>query len=185
MIEDLEEFYTFVKRLQSTNSRLEKERILTSATEFDRAILEFLFNPYKPTGISDKKLGAVHLSPTVKYNRGKVLPLLSYLTIHNTGSYNDVKFALVTAYSSRYPELVLSLVKKDLRLGVNATTLNKVFGKGFIPTFGVQLSQRYFDNPNKYVPEGTRFIITEKLDGVRCVLIFDEQGKPHFFSRST
>lgn len=185
MIEDLEEFYIFVKRLKSTNSRLEKERILTSATEFDKAILEFLFNPYKPTGISDKKLKAVSLSNIVV--QGEWLPLLSllsYLTIHNTGSYADVRCALEVAYSSRYPKLVLSIVKKDLRLGVNATTLNKVFGKGFIPTFGVQLSQRYFDDPDKYVPEGTRFIITEKLDGVRCVLIFDDLGKPHFYARS-
>lgn len=177
----MKELNEFVSRLQSTGSRIEKEKILSTATEFQKKVLEFLFNPFKVTGISKKKLQGK--APTRTGSGATLLPLLSYLTIHNTGRKEDIDYVLEVAGESEFPELVLSIVRKDLTLGVNATTLNKVFGKGFIPTFGVQLAKKYFDDPEGLVPEGTYFTLTEKLDGVRCVLMF-EKGQAVFYTRS-
>lgn len=178
----IKELKQFVDRLQSTSSRNEKEEILRSATEDQKKVLEFLFNPYKITGISKKKIekfkGTVN-----QVDEMSLFALLRHLETHNTGRDLDVEYALEVAYSTPYPELVLSIVRKDLTLGVNVTTLNKVFGKGFIPTFGVQLAEKYFDDPDKLVPEGTEFTLTEKFDGVRCVLMFEGKN-PLFYTRS-
>ena len=179
---NIEALDDFVARLKSESSRLKKESILKTATEDQKEVLRFLFNPYKVTGISEKKLAGRR---AIKTGSGATLTdLLAYLSVHTTGSNADIDFVCEVAGETGYPELVFSIAKKNLTLGVNATTLNKVYGKGFIPTFEAQLAEKNFDNPDKKVPEGTEFIVTEKLDGVRCVLMFDDQGQPHFYARS-
>lgn len=179
----ISELDLFVKRLQSANRRIDKERILLEATEFQKKVLEFLFNPYKITGISKKKLTMDKISQP-KDGASDLLALLDYLVLHNTGRDVDIEYAAEVASNSGFPELVCSIVRKDLTLGVSSITLNKVFGKDFIPTFGVMLADKYFDDPEGFVPQGSTFIITEKLDGVRCVLVFDDLGSPHFYARS-
>jgi DNA ligase-1 len=65
-------------------------------------------------------------------------------------------------------EMVKGVMIKDLKIGVNATTLNKVFGKHFIPVFNVQLAESY----SKQKPSSLKnkeVCITEKLDGFRIV----------------
>lgn len=181
----INELKLFVDKLQSTSSRKEKEQILAAATKEQKAILEFLFNPYKITGISKKKIDNYDKRLVSSDGEMDLFALLRHLETHNTGTLVDVGYALDVAYSTPYPELVLSIVRKDLILGVNATTLNKVYGKGFIPTFGVQLAGKYFDDPDRLVPDGTSFTLTEKLDGVRCSLMFEGNNyRPHFYSRS-
>lgn len=179
---DIQKLKDFIRRLKSTGSRIEKEEILRTATEDQKGVLEFLFNPYKVTGISNKKLSGRR---AIKTGSGLTIEdMLNYLSIHNTGSDLDIRYVCEVAGEVGDEDLVFSIAKKNITLGVNATTLNKVYGKGFIPTFEVQLAEKYFDNPDKKVPEGTNFIVTEKLDGVRCVLMFDDQEQPRFYARS-
>ena len=110
---------------------------------------------------------------------------MDYLKEHNHGSDQDLANIqwFVDLYAT-YTDIIYAIVCKDLTVGVTATTINKIWGKGFIPTFDVMLAEKYFDDPIKYLPEGTQFILTEKLDGVRCALLFDENKEPHFFSRN-
>lgn len=183
----------FVKELNYTGSRLGKEAILRSATHGIRQVLQFLYNPFVVTGIKRKKIESrmriLGLTPKTVNEDGDrdfdLFSVLEYFTSHTTGSDKDVDYALSMAYKTPFPELVISIITKSLVLGVNETTLNKVYGKGFIPHFGVQLAERYdFDNP--FGDE--EFFITEKLDGVRCVLIFEMDQDagyfPVFYARS-
>lgn len=150
-----------------------------------REILHFLFNPYIVTGLSDKKvnqskknqIGQIGFfsSPIADINE-----LLHYFKTHNTGRDEDAKMLTDFLEGTSHPDLVTSIIKKDLKLGVDAKTLNKVYGEGFVPTFDIMLAEK-FDDFADYVEDKT-FIITEKLDGVRCVLFF-ENGCPQFFSR--
>jgi DNA ligase-1 len=45
------------------------------------------------------------------------------------------------------------------------------------------LAQKYFDDPDKLVPDGEEFILTTKLDGIRCVCINRGPDDIKFFSR--
>ena len=177
---------TFIKELNYTGSRLGKEAILKTATPEIKEVLKFLYDPFIVTGIKEKKvearmrtLGFYHMRENPE---GQVdfdlLSTLNYFKSHNTGADKDVDFALLEAYKTPFPELVISIITKSLVLGVNATTLNKVYGKGFIPHFGVQLAQRYdFDNPFG----NEEFYLTEKLDGVRCVISFEHDKDSGYF----
>ena len=193
----LPEFKVLVDRMKSTSSRTGKEEILKEYKDNTgvKFILYFVYNPYIITGISKKKIDkasnvTVDLKGESYWRLWDIIDLINYLQTHNHGSDKDLamvrKFIKDTENhynSNMYEELIKSIVTKDLTLGCTAVTLNKIFGKDFIPTFDVMVPERYFENPDKYVPEGTVFIISQKLDGVRCVLVFDDLGTPHFMSR--
>ena len=193
----LSKFSTFVDEISASNSRLYKEAMLQSILNDDeiKNILHFIFNPYIITGISTSK--STKYKNKININKFSLMDLieepkdytnlnemLEYFKFHNTGKDEDLQEPEKYAqHNAPYQELIYSIITKDLKLGVQPTTLNKIFGKGFIPTFDVMLAHKYFDNPDKLVPDGTQFILTPKLDGVRCVLFNDGFSGPKFFSR--
>ncbi len=180
----LARFADFYQKINATSSRLAKEAILAEYRADDalQEVLKFLFNPFIVTGISAKKLTkAVTIAGQPC---GSLHELLTYFQAHNTGRDEDI--AVLRQFTADLPaeqqNLVYGLIKKDLTLGANEKTLNKVFGAGFIPAFNVMLAEKYGENQD-YVA-GKKFIITEKFDGVRCMLIFNDAGGPTFFSRA-
>ena len=188
MIEQLKQC---VEKLQATSGRLDKENILKEYkdNEFVKKCLWYRFNKYIVFGISDKKLSriginidaSVDFTSSIDYN---LLNLFSYLEEHNTGRDEDL--LVVADYLNHLPEykdLIKGFVSKNINLGVQSTTLNKIYGKNFIPQFDLMLGFKYFDDPDKYVPEGTNFILTHKLDGMRCLIVKDKLGNATLFSR--
>lgn len=69
---------------------------------------------------------------------------------------------------------------KSISLGVTAKTVNKALGCEFIPEFRCMLANKYFEHPDKV--EGRHFYLTEKLDGIRCLAIVEED-RVRLFSR--
>ena len=196
MDKTLIQFSELVNQLTSTMGRIEKENFLKLHKDNDgiKTVLHFLFNPYIITGTSTKKL-AKHIKTPMKNPHEKpsklknpheikdILELINYFTENNTGRDIDVQtlIAFTKNLAPELAELVYGLVKKDLKLGIQEKTLNKVFGSDFIPTMNVMLAESYEDN-KKHL-DGKEFIITQKMDGVRAVLIFAE-GTPSFFTRN-
>lgn len=180
----LDDFEVFYQKITGTTSRLEKEAILKSYqnNETVKEVLQFLFDPFIVTGISKRKL-AKKVS-LICEKCADLHELLNYFRTHNTGRDEDIAVLqqFTADLNEAQTELVNGLIKKDLTLGANEKTLNKVFGANFIPAFDVMLAEKYMENTAFVV--GKRFIITEKFDGVRCMLIFNEAGEPTFFSRA-
>ncbi|MCL2851142.1 MAG: hypothetical protein FWE01_02150 [Firmicutes bacterium] len=187
-------FRTLVEQLQSTTGRLEKEAFLSQYKDNEdiKFILNFLFNPYIITGISNKKL-AKHLKNSAESTQSKnlvvnemipetILELLKYFIENNTG--RDIDVQTLTSFTRNMDNIVADLVhgiiKKDLKLGIQEKTLNKVFTSDFIPVMNVMLAESYQDN--KSYLDKKEFIITQKMDGVRAVLLFVE-NTPTFFTR--
>jgi len=185
----LKVFEEFVNEINSSNSRLYKEAVLDKykENEYVKQIVHFIFNPYIVTGISKKKIDRIKSSFISKEDIPEtydIFDLLNYVKLNNTGSDSTLIEVLKCAMSNKdYSELILKIVSKDIKLGIQSTTINKIWGDNFIPCFDVMLAQKYFDNPDKLVPEGIQFILTPKLDGVRCVLINDGFSGAKFFSR--
>lgn len=147
-----------------------------------KEILRFIYNPYHKTGISDKKISKfafrVGSTECISYSEA-----ISYFTTHTTGSDADIFFALkfINGTPDEYRWLATAIVTQDLKIGVTATSLNKVYGDDFIPKTGCMLGTLYGDvGPNK-----TKWpcIVTEKLDGIRRILV-KENGQVRCFSRS-
>lgn len=171
-----------IKRISGTSSSTEKIRLLKTYEGVDdlKDILKFIYNPYCKTGISYKKLSKFADCTSDKFISYK--EAIEYFKQHTTGTDADCMFAakFVNCYSDEDAWLAMAIVTQNLKVGVTSTTLNNVYGSSFIPKVGCMLGTPYAD-----VAQKTKWpcIVTEKLDGIRRVLI-KENGIVRAFSRS-
>lgn len=163
-----------------------------------KRVLQFIYNPYVKTGISDKKyeaaekhsraIGPVHICV---FPNDVIDHLLNRFATCNTGTEEDLVFVAKciagvnkVGKTDEIPDmqwLLKGLVTKNLKIGITATTLNKVYGAGFIPITGCMLGTLYSD----VKPETIKWpcIVTTKLDGIRRLLI-KKNGVSRMYSRS-
>ena len=180
-MQSLIEFKEFVDEVQQNNSRNYKLEVLKKYKENEniKRYLDFIYNPYKITGISEGKLYK-EVSMVVQ-GVTSMYELMDYLLVHNTGRDEDI--AVIQQYKDTldidYYEIFDSVVTKSLSLGVDVLSINKCMGN-LIPVFSVQLANKYFDKPE--VVEGKTFALTTKIDGGRIIAI-KENGKVTFYTR--
>ena len=151
-----------------------------------KEILKFIYNPYCKTGISAAKLSK-DLSVDAAISIIEWPDAIKYFTKHQTGSDADIAFAkhfvryTEKTYGADAMRLACAIVTQDLKIGITATSLNKVYGKDFIPKTGCMLGTLFDDVPPNKI--AWPCIVTEKLDGIRRVLV-KENGVCRFYSRS-
>ncbi len=182
-------FRDFVNEIMSSNSRLHKQAVLKKYKD-DRILIRYLqiaFDPYLIFGISGKKLHKEVDVVTVwpEWCTPTMFNLFDYLETHNSGRDCDIavcQLALneVAGVDRECAELLEKLICKDLSIGCDSKTINKEI-PGCIPSFDVQLANKYFDKPT-YM-EGRTFAITTKIDGGRIIAL-KENGQVSFFTRA-
>ncbi len=180
-------FKSFCEEIRSSNSRKHKQWVLDRFKN-DKVIKRYLkiaFDPYTRYGIGyDKLARVVRVDNT--WCAPTVFDLFDYLEVHNTGRDVDVAVCqlaldwLVSVEDIDSYKLLCGLICKDISIGVDAKQINAVM-PDLIPTFNVQLAQKYFEKPEKL--EGKTFAITTKLDGFRLIAMKDEHGNVSFYSR--
>ena len=179
-------FKDFVTEITASNSKKHKQDVLQKYKD-DSVVHRYLkiaFDPYAVYGISTKKL---HKSVPATSITGihSVFELFTYLTQHNTGTDQIVGLCqefldCAAACDRESADLLEKLICKDLSIGCEAKTINSVV-PGLIPTFEVQLAQKYFEKPEKL--DGKMFAITTKIDGGRIIAI-KENGSVSFYTRA-
>ena len=179
-------FKDFVDEINSSNSRIFKQGVLEKWKEdvIILTYLQFAFNPYTVFGISTKKLHKV-VGRNEITGINSVFDLLEYLKVNNTGSDRVISLCQefisnVSVSDERAADLLEELICKDLSIGVDSKTINSVI-PGLIPTFSVQLAEKYFDKPERV--EGKTFALTRKIDGGRIIAI-RENGEVSFYTRA-
>lgn len=189
---DITAAYFPCMELLNTSSRLEKESILRENINNNpfKEVLKYLLDNMRISGISEKRFSKeVDITlPDVKDDLS-IITLLHYFDAHNSGADADISYvkgytqALVYCQDSyKYPQelyhFVKDVVTKSLRIGVDYTTANKVYGSDFIKKKEVMLgtSIEHCD-----IPEGTWFSVSQKLNGTRCFYcngsFYSRQGK--------
>ena len=162
-----------VKALQKAKKKTDKTRILLDARkdfgdEADElmAFFRFLLDPAIVTGLSDAKINKM---VTAKPDIDIQYLSCGYLYImgagHNTGS--DASIATIQNYLHKNPEdeeFLKRLFTKNLPIGVEAATVNKVYGEEIIPVWEVQ--QGYPIDKVK-LKNGTWFSLSQKMNGNR------------------
>lgn len=175
------EVIALISRTSSTNDKLyllKKNEDVPGLKE----ILKFIYNPYCKTGISSKKLekakGLYARTCAVTWRDA-----IAYFSEHRTGSDADLAFAnsFIESVQDDVKWLAEAIVTQELKIGVSTTSLNKVYGADFIPKIGCMLGKLYGD----VGPTKTKWpcIVTEKLDGIRRILV-KENGNVRCYSRS-
>lgn len=179
----MKEIARAIYEIQAAPGRNDKLALLEKYAELPgfKDVLQFIYNPYIRTGIADNKLikgehSMCNASITVQ-------DAIKYFEKNQTGSDNDVHFAWLFINAQDTAEaknLAIAMVTKNLKIGISDKSLNKVYGDNFIPRIGCMLGVPYPENKHKV--KGP-FIATEKLDGIRRVLV-KENGKSRMYSRS-
>lgn len=188
MRNEFREVVEIMHQIKNTSGANDKQAILKANKNNDllKSVLDFIYNPFVLTGIKGKKL--------MKFTKftgddvkqfNSVLDAMNYAKENNTGRDEDVKAIanFINTYdtdiSSPVHDFLQDMFTKDFKCGATASTLNKVFGKGFIPKFDVMLAKGWEEEKHKV--KG-KFLITPKLDGIRCAVI-KENGDLKFFTR--
>ncbi len=185
-METLKHFNEFVQEMVTSASRKHKQEVLKKYKDDEvvKKYLKIAYDPYTVFGISEKKLSKAVTGITV-YPADNIFDLFYWLEKHNTGTDYAIKMCQVTmekvfAESEGCTWLLKELICKDLSIGADSKTINSIM-PDLIPTFNVQLANKYFDKP-EYV-EGKEFAITTKIDGGRIIAI-KENGQVSFFTRA-
>ena len=179
-------FKEFCDEIRSSASRKHKQEVLTKYKD-DEVIQRYLkinYDPYTVYGISTKKL-TKRVRPTDWYHAPTVFELFDYLTVHNTGTIEDIAACQEMLYVASELDveleyILMDLICKDLSTGADSKTINSVI-PGLIPTFNVQLAEKYFDKPERV--EGKEFALTTKIDGGRIIAL-KENGQVSFYTRA-
>ena len=182
-MEWLRAFGDFYKEMTGFSSRCRKIQVLEKYKDEPgvKFVLSFVFSPYVTTGISKKKFDRELSKERLKFR--SLFGLLSYVAESRTG--RDEVIQQVQAFYDEVQgedlkELFRLIVIKNVQLGVDTLTINKVI-PNLIPTFNVQLANKYFDKPE--VVCGKRFTLTTKIDGGRIVAL-KKDGVVKFYTRA-
>lgn len=157
--------------IQATGSTLQKEALLRrfEGVPGFTDVLKYIYDPYFTTGLKQAKLDNAAFASQC-YTAEEVM---SYLRKNNTGTMADAEIAngfIFASEDANWQWAATGVVTKDLQIGVSVTTLNKVYGKGFIPKIGIM---RGMLCPEKISGE---YLATEKIDGNRRLIFTRETG---------
>lgn len=164
----LDKLETLTKKLQKATKKTAKATILLDAkNELGENplffFLDFILDPQVTTGISKAK---INRKVTIRDDMPHTFQdICLYLSEHNTGTDEDISMAVSYIYwNASHKDFLIRVFTKNLPLGVEAATVNKIFGKTVIPVWEVQ--QGYPIDKVKLKP-GIWFSLSRKMNGNR------------------
>jgi len=172
----LQEVLKIVNQIASTSGRNDKETILkkNQSNEKLKDVFYFIYNTYILTGLSTKKINKKTKEKGKTFDNFE--DMKNYILKHNTGTDHDI--ATVQNFIKNQPielqDFYKKVFTKDLKIGITSGTLNKIYGKDFIPEFAVLLAEKYLDYADKINQD---IIITEKKDGNRNIALVENNIK--------
>ena len=85
--------------------------------------------------------------------------------------------------NKEYEDLIHCIIDKNLKTRADTSLINKVFPKA-VPVFEVALAKKYEDFKDRIDFEKDDWYVSRKLDGVRIIMIVDENGDVEAYSRN-
>lgn len=184
----MKQVFNVIKQLRGESSTNAKKEILVhhKNNELLQKVLFYTYNPFLKYGMSEKILTEQLKNMSFIHSENEnidIFQLLDKLASSNINNdlREEIAETLMKIKDNEIFELYKCILLKDLKIGVNVSTINKVW-KSLVPKFEIQLAKGFKDvslKDNEYI------YITEKLDGIRCVMIksgdsvkfFTRQGK--------
>ena len=174
--------YKFYQEMKSTTRRNEKIAILERWKDCREVVdlLKVIYDPMITFGVTSETLLS---RPTYGTAVVSLISLLDDLASRRLSGNLALDVCRGVMDSHReYASLLLCIFDKDLKLGIDTKTVNKVI-PGLIDTFDVALAFDIQKSPTylKRV-ESEQYLITRKLDGVRCLAVV-RNNDIKFYSR--
>ena len=157
---------TAIEELRRTSSGNDKLRILKRHdSPLLREVLKATYDPFKKYGIKKVPMPTKRGTQTIAEIWPQVQLLLDRLAEgHGSNQLKNEVLIILNSLSSADVDLLIHIIKKDLKAGISATTINKAF-PGLVEVFGIMKAKTYKDGLWK--PDLMGSI---KLDGYRCLV---------------
>jgi ATP-dependent DNA ligase len=161
---------------RATSSKNEKIEAITKLgadpEEFAKKMLVAALSPFVTYGVKDFDLPDDYRAEDVDNGEEFVQLLLSLATRRLTGNAaKDVIRCTLAQYSVETADNLAAVLRKNLRVGIGAKEINKVF-PGLIPVFDVMLAEKYAEHDPEFPAQ-----IEFKMDGQRTA-VFVYPGQP-------
>ena len=178
--EELREVNHIIEQLRATSGTNDKISILFANKDHIllSKVLYYTYDSRLKYGIQKKNLTskASQKGSMTFSDLFKMLDVLAESNINND-LLASVKYYLCKNVPEDLQELVKMMILKDLKIKINATTINKIW-KGLIYEFKCQLGESI---DKAKVKDGGIIYITQKLNGARCVymngILYARSGK--------
>jgi len=175
----------FITAMQDTSSVLDKVEMLKNSDYVTRRVLFWAYNPYKQfhVGVANLKKRSDLVADTCSYDN--LFDLLAALDARDITGHEAL--SETNAFIRDNPdieELIHLILDRNLKIRASEKLINRACGN-LIPTFDVALANAYDEKTAKKVNlRDQTWMVSRKLDGVRCLVVVDENGAATSFSRS-
>ena len=161
-----------VESTKGTNNKFNKVISYLDDQDFV-CVLKFLLDKGKTSGIKAAKLSRT-VNPVIYPCNilDSFKSYLDYITVNNNGSDTNVYITQAFCNSTSDRVYAGKIVTKTLKLGIGLKKLKTLQEFSDILTCQAQLAELFYDYPSH--PVGKDIILTEKLDGNRCMSIVDD-----------
>ena len=178
-----------IKELASNNSRLAKEFILNREANAKNDILfkgfQYAYDPMITFGVKKIPESRGNKKDLSFSEFQSALQKLMTRELSGHAALDAINDLMSKSNDEQWNYWYAPILRKDMRCGITATTINNVVKKGYshymIPIFSVQLAEDGADHPEKIKGEK---IIEVKLDGVRVATIVYPNGHVIMLSRN-
>ena len=175
----------FITAMQGTSSVLDKVEMLKNADYVTRRVLFWAYNPYKQfhVGVANLKKRSDLVADTCSYDN--LFDLLAALDARDITGHEAL--SETNAFIRDNPDiedLIHLILDRNLKIRASEKLINRACDN-LIPTFDVALANTYDEKTAKKVNlRDQTWMVSRKLDGVRCLVVVDENGAATSFSRS-
>ena len=173
----------FIQEANSSNKTNDKINVIKKYPQLKK-LFQYINDKQKTFGITSKNYKKYIKSGKNKnfINYKNLFTLLDNLyerKITGDSALSSLK-NFISQYIN-YEDVILRIIDKNLKTRTNTKIINKAF-PGLIKIFEVQLAEKYKE---KKIKKGSRYYISRKLDGVRCICYYQDSGKKiTFYSRA-
>jgi DNA ligase-1 len=183
MRENFQELKSFIDEMKATSSTNSKKEIIKRYdSEFLRKIFEYVYSPFKQYGVTSENL--IRRSDLRFDNYGDDLfALLDDLNERRITGHFAIQ--CVNGFVARFPgfaDIIYDVIDRNIKTRATATLINSVI-PGTVPGFDVALAEKFEASDKRVDFTSQSWFASRKLDGVRCLAVFDQAGEVKFFSR--
>lgn len=175
----LETAQRFVEEINTTNSTLDKKKVMAKYPELKKLLKE-VYSPFKQYYVTSKTIQKNNTLSSDKYPQDifELLNLLNSRTVTGHEAIGTVN-NFVQA-NKQYEDIIYNIIDKDLKCRTGIKIINDVFPK-LVPVFEVALANNFKDVSHRI--DVTEYYASHKLDGCRCIASIDDKGEVTFYSR--
>lgn len=181
----MEQVLQILKKLQGISGTNDKIKFLSQYKEDKmlKEILNIVYNPRVATNISTKKIDkSVGLIPIGSEIEDK--DFIKFISSECSGKDKDIYY--IQSYLYQFSEddqsILKDIITQKLSIGLNYKNINKAFGYQFIEFYEVMLATNADKVLDKIKDE--EYVITQKLDGLRFIVVVDKEGNKTAYSRN-